>query len=325
MSNSPEISVIIPAYNCEKTIQQTVNSVLQQTFVDFELIIINDGSKDSTLNVISKIEDARLKVFSFENAGGNISRNRGLNLAVGKYISFLDADDIWTPDKLELQLEALQKNQNAHVAYSWTDYIDEEDNFLVSGRRVSVNGDVYEKLLINNFLENGSNPLICREALIELGGFDESLKAAQDWDMWLRLAAKYSFVAVPKVQILYRVSSQSLSANLTRQEKYCLQVLENLSQLRPPKSKSTLSLSKANIYKYLTCKALQEPFTKPKGILALKFLYKYLLNDNHRINHINFLIKLLLKILVILTLPTSISTKLLSRIKLENSKKSLLQ
>jgi glycosyltransferase involved in cell wall biosynthesis len=206
MNNSPLISVIIPAYNCEKSIKETINSVLQQTFTDFELIVINDGSQDSTLDVINSIQDTRMKVFSFENAGGNISRNRGLNLAVGNYISFLDADDIWTPDKLESQLEALQKNPEAHVAYSWTDYIDEEGNFLVSGRRVSVNGDVYEKLLINNFLENGSNPLIRKEALVELDGFDESLKAAQDWDMWLRLAAKYSFVAVPKVQILYRAN-----------------------------------------------------------------------------------------------------------------------
>lgn len=321
MNNSPAISVIIPAYNCEKTIKETVNSVLKQTFADFELIIINDGSQDATLDVVSKIQDARLKVFSFENAGGNVSRNRGLNLAGGKYISFLDADDIWTPDKLESQLEALQENSDAHVAYSWTDYIDEEGNFLVSGRRVSVNGDVYEKLLINNFLENGSNPLICREALIELGGFNESLKAAQDWDMWLRLAAKFSFVAVAKVQILYRVSSKSLSANLTRQETYCLQVLENLSQLRPPKNKSILRLSKANIYKYLTCKALQEPFNKPKGILALNFLWKYFLNERYRLSQINFIIKLLLKILVIITLPTSISTNLLFKIKTENQKK----
>ncbi|MBD2500869.1 glycosyltransferase [Anabaena azotica] len=325
MNNSPEISVVIPAYNCEKTIKETINSVLQQIFANFELIIINDGSQDATLDVISKIPDTRLKVFSYENAGGNVSRNRGLNLAVGNYVSFLDADDIWTPDKLESQLAALQKTPDAHVAYSWTDYIDEEGNFIVSGRRVSVNGDVYEKLLVNNFLENGSNPLICREAIIELGGFDEALKAAQDWDMWLRLAAKYSFVAVPKVQILYRVSSKSLSANLTRQEKYCLQVLENLSQLRPPNSKSTLSSSKANIYKYLTCKALQEPLSKPKGIIALKFLCKYFINDNHRLNQTNFLIKLLLKILAILILPTSIYTNILSKIKAENPKKSFQQ
>jgi glycosyltransferase involved in cell wall biosynthesis len=325
MNNSPGISVVIPAYNCEKTIKETINSVLQQTFADFELIIINDGSQDATLDVISQIQDARLKVFSFENAGGNVSRNRGLNLAVGNYVSFLDADDIWTPDKLESQLEALQNNPDAHVAYSWTDYIDEEGNFIVSGRRVSVNGDVYEKLLINNFLENGSNPLIRKEAIIELGGFDEALKAAQDWDMWLRLAAKYSFVAVPKVQILYRVSSKSLSTNLTRQEKSCLQVLENSSQLRPPKSKSTLSLSKANIYKYLTCKALQEPFTKSKALMALKFLWKYFLNDSHRLNQRNFFIKLLLKILAIMILPTSTYTSLISKIKVENLKKSFQQ
>ncbi|MBC6434705.1 glycosyltransferase [Nostoc sp. HG1] len=308
----PKISVIIPAYNCEKTIKYTIESVLNQTFSDIELIIINDGSQDSTREVIAEIQDSRIKVFSYPNAGGNVSRNRGLHLAVGEFVSFLDADDLWTPDKLHSQLKALQENITAKVAYSWTDYIDENGEFILSGKRVNLNGNVYESLLLNNFLENGSNPLICRTSLIKLGSFDESLSAAQDWDMWLRLASKFDFICVPSVQILYRVSANSVSSNLVRQEKSCLQVLERAykerSFLRDAPARSTLkhnwNISLANLYKYLTCKALQKPFNNKKGLTAAIFLWKYFLHDSSRLQNINFTLKLSLKIVIILIMPS---------------------
>ncbi|MDZ8028732.1 MAG: glycosyltransferase [Nostoc sp. DedQUE11] len=302
--NLPKISVIIPAYNSENTILNTINSVLSQTFIDLELIVINDGSQDSTLDIVKQIPDPRIKVFSYSNAGGNVSRNRGLNLAVGEFVSFLDADDLWTPDKLESQLKALQENLTAKVAYSWTDYIDTNGEFVLSGKRTNVNGDVYESLLVSNFLENGSNPLIYRTALITLGGFDESLAAAQDWDMWLRLASKFDFVCVPSVQILYRISANSVSSNLVRQEKACLQLLERAYQERPSALKQTWNTSIANLYKYLTCKALQKPLNRKKGLTAAKFLWRYFINDSLRFQNINFSSKLLLKIAIILILPT---------------------
>ncbi|MEH1871166.1 glycosyltransferase [Nostoc sp.] len=308
----PKISVIIPAYNSENTISHTIKSVLNQTFFDLELIIINDGSQDSTIEVIAEIKESRIKVFSYPHAGGNVSRNRGLNLAVGEFVSFLDADDLWTPDKLNSQLKALQENITAKVAYSWTDYIDANGKFTLSGKRINLNGNVYENLLLNNFLENGSNPLICRKALIKLGGFDESLSAAQDWDMWLRLASKFDFICVPSVQILYRISVNSVSSNLVRQEKCCLQVLKRAYKerhsLRHAAARSTLkhnwNISLANLYKYLTCKALQKPFNKKKGLAAAIFLWKYFFYDPSRLQNINFTLKLSLKIFIIFIVPT---------------------
>ncbi|MEA5504225.1 glycosyltransferase [Halotia wernerae UHCC 0503] len=320
---SSKISVVIPAYNSEKTIKATIDSVLNQTFTDFELIIINDGSQDSTLDIVSQVQDCRLKIFSFENAGGNVSRNRGLHQSVGEFVSFLDADDIWTSDKLASQLQALQENVDAKVAYSWTDYIDENGKILYSGTHNTFNGDVYEKLLVNNFLENGSNPLIHREALIKLNGFDESLKAAQDWDMWLRLAAKNNFVGVSSVHILYRVSANSLSTNLVRQEQACLQVLEHGYKARPSIDKKIWYLSLANLYKYLTCKALQQPYNRRKGLTAAIYLWKYFLNDALRLQRISFTSKLLFKIIIILILPATLSTVLLTSLKTEFNKLEL--
>ncbi|MBF2064906.1 MAG: glycosyltransferase [Calothrix sp. C42_A2020_038] len=307
----PIVSVIIPTYNSEKTIKKTIQSVLNQTFCNFEIIIINDASTDSTLDIISKINDFRIKLFTYSKAGANISRNRGLSHAIGKFISFLDADDIWTCHKLQSQVKALQDNPEAAVCYSWTDYIDENDKFVVTGTHITANGNVYDKLLLTNFLENGSNPLIRKEALIELGGFDESLNAGQDWDMWLRLAAKYNFIAVPKVQILYRISSNSLSSNLARQEKACLQVLEKAYQLKSSVNKNNFSISLANLYKYLTCKALQKPYNRQKALAAVRFLFNYIRNEPQKSQRLNFIVKLSLKIAVILLLPMSLSTLML--------------
>ncbi|KYC39425.1 glycosyl transferase family A [Scytonema hofmannii PCC 7110] len=307
----PIISVIIPTFNSEKTIRETVESVLKQTLNDFELIIINDGSEDSTLAIVSEIKDHRIQVFSYPHTNANVSRNNGLHLSVGDYVSFLDADDLWTQNKLELQLQALQKNKDAMVAYSWTDYIDENSNFLLSGTHITENGNVYEKLLVINFLESGSNPLIRREALTKLGGFDESLTAAQDWDMWLRLAHDYQFVAVPKVQILYRKSSNSLSSNLARQEKACLLVLNKAYSNSPVSTHSLRNQSLANLYKYLSCKALEPPYNRRKGKAAALFLLKYIINNSSRLNYAKMTLVMLLKIIIIIILSETLSTVVL--------------
>src|SRR5919199_2876382 len=221
----PLISVIIPVYNGEKTIRETLESLLNQTFTDFEVLVINDGSQDATLDIVSSIKDPRFKVFSYPNAGPSASRNRGVAMASGEYISFLDADDLWTPDKLEAQLKALQTHPEAALAYSWTDFINESNQFLRRGSYINVTGDVYKHLLLTDFLENGSNPLVRKKALEEVGEFDESLTHGEDWDMWLRLAVHYPFVAVPSPQILYRVYAHSSSFNISKLEAGCLQVI----------------------------------------------------------------------------------------------------
>ena len=273
------ISVIIPVFNGEKTIEETINSILNQTFKDIEIIIINDGSTDATLEIIKNISDSRIKIFSYPNAGLSVCRNRGIDRAKGEYISFIDADDLWTPDKLELQWQALQSNPQAAVAYSWTDYIDESSKFLKSGRRIKINGDAFSKLLITNFLENGSNPLIRQEAL-EIGGFDESLTAAEDKDMWLRLAANYEFACVEKPQILYRTSTTSMSTNLKRQEIASLKVIERgFSYPKAEKLQHLKKQSLSHLYQYLTFKAIEAPPKQRQTLTAVYFLWNWIKNN----------------------------------------------
>ncbi len=302
-NSTPLISVIIPVYNGEKTIRETIESVLNQTFSNLELIVINDGSQDSTLDIVSSIKDPRLQVLSHKNAGKSISRNRGIEEACGEFISFLDADDLWTLDKLEAQLKALQANPQAAVAYSWVDYIDENGDFFRDGNHITMNGNAYEKMLIQNILENGSNPLIRKEALTEVGYFNESLKHAEEWDMWLRLAARYNFVTVPYPQILYRVSSTSSSTDVLSMEKVCLQFIEQAFNNAPASVQHLKKKALSTLYHYLTFKSLESPLSRKNGIFAIQFFGNAIKNDLSTIWQWQTMSKAFLKISSVLLLP----------------------
>ena len=310
----PLISVIMPVYNGEKTIRETIESVFNQTFPDWELIVINDGSQDATLQILNSIQDPRLRVFSYPNAGQATSRNRGISQACGEYISFIDADDLWTPDKLEAQLQVLQANPQAAVAYSWTKCIDEVGQVSRRGSHISVTGDVYKNLLVVNFLENGSNPLIRRQALNEVGSFDESLTPAEDWDLWLRLAARYHFEAVSSPQILYRVSVKSATANVWRLEAACLEVIERACTQAPESVEHLKKYSLGNTYKYLTYKAIEGPPERKKGLVAARFLWQAVRNDPALLRT-KVLFKVLLKIAAITILPPQQAQSFFTRFK----------
>ncbi|MFB2837628.1 glycosyltransferase [Floridanema evergladense] len=308
------ISVVIPVYNGEKTIKETIDSVLKQTFTNFELIIINDGSIDRTLEIIYSIKDERLKVFSYPNAGLAASRNRGIYLAKGQYISFIDADDLWTPDKLELQLKALEENSEAAVAYSWTDCINETGKFLGKGSYLSFSGDVRANLLLTNFIDSGSNVLIRTEALKKVGYFDESRKSCEDWDMWLRLASGYSFIAISKPQVLYRISSTSMSTNLLRMEAESMEVIERACDRNPSYLTRLKPLSKGNIYKYLLFRSLNLAAKKDDCLIAAKFLWKSVKYDPS-ILQTKVILKVLFKIITILLLPPKIAEFMVKKYK----------
>jgi glycosyltransferase involved in cell wall biosynthesis len=245
------ISVIIPTYNVENFILETIESVIQQTFSDFEIIVINDGSTDRTLELLNTIKDPRLKIFSYENAGVSVARNRGIARATGEFIAFLDSDDLWTSDKLELQITALQQRPEAGVAYSWTCCIDEQGKFMYHHEKVSFEGKVYPQLLVKNFFGCGSIPLIRKQAIESVGTFNSSLVPVEDWDYWLRLAERWHFVLVPKTQIFYRKLTNSLSSKPELMKKSFIQVHENAFKVAQPELQFLKNQSLANIYEFL--------------------------------------------------------------------------
>lgn len=289
----PEVSVILPAYNASLTIRDTIKSILNQSYKDFELIIINDGSTDSTVEIIKKFADDRIRLFNFKNKGLPASRNRGIKKAKGKYISFIDADDMWVQQKLEFQYNALLSNPDCDVAYSWSLFIDAAGAILHPVKPVEFNGFVFEQLINRNFIGSGSNILVSSDAVSKTGYFNTEYKSSEDWDYCLRLSNLFKFVCVPNFHILYRQSPNSMTNNIGLIESEAIRVIndtfnniKDLNIKKKPVSISNIKLYSA--YLYLTrqpkgiwkrkvfLKCCQSLRLYPKNIFNISFLYTVL-------------------------------------------------
>jgi glycosyltransferase involved in cell wall biosynthesis len=201
----PRVSVIIPTHNRIRSLESAVNSVLSQTFQDFELIIVDDASSDDTNNYLQKlaVADARITFISnTEPQGGSQSRNLGIYSSHGEWLAFLDDDDVWLPEKLEKQLNALAAVPES-VACS-TDY---RVNFpLMIKKIVNTPSAVTMQTLLKANVLGGASVCICRADLLKsIGGFDGKLKSAQDWDVWVRLREIGVIISVPEVLVEYFV------------------------------------------------------------------------------------------------------------------------
>lgn len=221
----PVVSVVMPARDAESTILQSIESVLNQSLREFELIVVDDGSRDGTLERVRSVRDARVQVVSTARNGLGAARNAGLARARGEYVAFVDADDLWTQDKLESHVEVLRRQPRAVFAYSWSVFIDAADRYLFAKRPIRLEGDVQRELLREYFLASGSNLFVRRAVALAVGGFDEHLEAAQDWDFALKVAAAGRFALVPRYQVLYRISPGALSSDAALSASACSQVV----------------------------------------------------------------------------------------------------
>ena len=179
------ISVITPLYNKEHFIKETIVSVINQTFHDWEMVIINDGSTDSSLNIAQSIHDDRVKVYSQDNQGVSIARNRGIELAKGKYIAFLDADDKWKPNYLETMITLAEKHPDYSVFCSA-----HNEHFIRELPSLAIIKDhcKYPYIYWTGCM------FIKKEVFEIIGGFREGIQLGEDRDMWLRIACKYDTV-----------------------------------------------------------------------------------------------------------------------------------
>src|SRR5215510_5701311 len=183
----PEVSVIIPTYNRCEMVREAIASVLAQTFQDFELIVVDDGSNDGTRELVREFSSVR---YTFqENRGVSAARNRGATLSRGRLLAFLDSDDFWQPRKLEMQAAFFTAHPEARICQT-------EELWLRNGVRVNPHqkhrkpsGDIFTRSL-QLCLVSPSAVMMRRELFAQSGGFDESLPACEDYDLWLRIAAR---------------------------------------------------------------------------------------------------------------------------------------
>jgi glycosyltransferase involved in cell wall biosynthesis len=254
--SAPLVSVIVPARDAGSTVADTLESVRRQTVTDLEVIVIDDGSTDDTVARVARVTDPRITIASVPGAGPSAARNRGMASARGAYLSFLDADDLWTPDKLELQLAALRRRSDAGVAYSWTSEIDLAGRPLGRHPPVRHEGDVYAPMLLDFFVGSGSNALLRREVIERVGEFDPGYQGVEDWDYFLRVAARWPFVVVPRYQILYRQSPHSVSSRVEAMREQSLRLVEKAFASAPADLQGLKPRTLARVHRYLARIAL---------------------------------------------------------------------
>ena len=211
----PKVSVVIPCYNSIRYIAETMDTVLNQTHQDFEVLVINDGSTDETPNWVKQLseKEPRVRMISQPNRGLPAARNTGIKHALGEYIAILDSDDLWEPTKLAKQVNSLDNNPEAGLCYTWTALADSDG--IATGRLAASNaeGNVWRAMTEMNIVCCGSTPLIRRCCFDDVGLFDENLRFSEDWDMWWRIAAKYTFTVVKEPLIRYRQHQSNMSKN----------------------------------------------------------------------------------------------------------------
>lgn len=233
-------SVIIPVYKVEKYIAATVQSVLAQTYSNFEIIIVDDGSPDRSIQICQQFRDKRIKIIRQPNRGVCAARNTGINNAQGDYIAFLDGDDLWVPEKLEKHLEHLENSPNVGLSFSRSAFIDEAGKPLGIYQMPKLTNIIPPVILCRNPIGNGSSPVIRREVLAEIKFnnncyFDEELHNFEDVECWLRIAlkSKWEVEGIPDALTLYRVNSQGASTNLMKQIENLEKVLEKTRSYAP--------------------------------------------------------------------------------------------
>ncbi len=209
------VSVIVPTFNYAQYVGDCIRSVMQQTFTDVEIIVVDDGSTDDTEAVIAALNAPRLRYVRHEkNRGQAAARNTGMEIARGEYVSFLDADDSMRRDNLSKKVEILERYPNVALVHSAVESVDEHGNPVLRRTSTRKNGDVRVERLFPNILYGNSivhsSVLARRKAIDEVGGWDPELRYADDWDLWLRLSRRYEFAYIGEQLVRKRVHQGSI-------------------------------------------------------------------------------------------------------------------
>ena len=260
----PKVSVVIPTYNRESFIEETIESVLNQTFKDFEIIVVDDGSTDNTKEKLKRF-GTKIKLIEQKNSERAVSRNNGVKNSNSEYIAFLDSDDIWIKDKLEKQVNILNTRPNVILAYGQCLRINEKSKPIKIAKRQlnGFSGRVYENLLLRNFITSPT-PLVRREYFNKTSGFQSQYIPYEDWEYWIRFSLMGDFHFIEEPVAYYRVhKEQSVqNTNAKKIEDVTTSLLEDSFKLD--------SVSK-------------EVKNKSLGLANLRFCYWYLASSQNDI------------------------------------------
>ncbi|MCI0512455.1 glycosyltransferase [candidate division KSB1 bacterium] len=240
----PLVSIIIPTFDRAPLLADAIRSVLKQTFQDFELIIVDDGSTDETSLIVSQIAP-RARYFYQSRQGVSAARNTGIRQAQGRYLAFLDSDDLWRKKKLEIQLAAIQQDASIQICYTNEIWLRNGQHLNQKKKHQKYSGWILEQLLPLCII-SPSSVLIAREVLETVGLFDESLIVCEDYDLWLRIGVRYPIHFIDQPLIYKRGGhADQLSQQHWGIDRFRVQALEKLwhdPALKPAQRPAVLAM-----------------------------------------------------------------------------------
>jgi len=266
----PRVSVIMPVYNVRNYVAEAVESVLAQTFPNFELLVIDDGGSDDSIDIVRTYRDARIRIITQANLGLAGARNTGIAHAKGEYIALLDSDDRWLKDKLALHVIHLDTNPDVGLSYSGSRLIDASGRQLRQAQRPQLGEVRAQDILCRNPVGNGSAAVI-RRSVLDLVAFDhpenaartcwfdEDFRQSEDIELWMRLAllADCRFEGIAPLLTEYRIVAGGLSANVTRQFATWLAMFDKVSANAPTFAAQHGARARAYQLRYLARRSVQ--------------------------------------------------------------------
>ena len=264
-SDEALVSVVIPAYNAESTLDETLYSVRRQTYPHLEVVVVDDGSTDGTAAIAARhaTDDNRIRLLHLENSGVAAARNAGIAATGGAFVAPIDSDDLWHPDKIAQQMASMRAGgSQTGFVYAFCRRIDRESRVLHSASSEVFEGAVYLRLLLRNFVGSGSTPLIRRTALTAIGGYDPDLRrqgaeGCEDYLMQLLIARSWKVGCVPAYLIGYRWSDQTMSRNLARMLRSHLAAIAYVRRQFPETPGRVLAASEARVRAYFAVQQLR--------------------------------------------------------------------
>lgn len=230
MSVKPLVSVVIATYNMAKYLPLAIQSVLVQTYENIELLVVDDGSTDDTQKILeSFLSDSRVSCWKQKNKGQASAKNLGVLKSRGEYVAFLDADDMWAPDKLELQISVFSKSKSVGIVYSRIMCIDESGANIGIGNNKMLRGRLTNHLLLRNNIGFGTS-VVRKECFDRLGSFKEHIRMGIDYDLWLRFSTQYEFDYVDKPLLYYRLWPGQMSNNCKGRYLHGIDIMKSFLQ-----------------------------------------------------------------------------------------------
>lgn len=279
IQKSPLVSVIIPCYNSADTLLETIQSVQRQSFTDWEIIIVNDGSRDHSVQLVNQLAlETNITVIHQSNSGVSSARNKGVQAAQGEYLAFLDADDIWHEQKLKIQVNCFEQHQNIGICYSKVRFTSPSGKSLEQYSAVSKKPLTAIDLLLENHLCTSSNIMCRKRVFIENGGFDSSMNYAEDQEWLVRVAlnGQWDITGVDDVLLDYRTQTDSLSSSLEKMEQGWQTLTHKIHNYAPQFINSHYHRAQAIYLRYLARRALRQG---EPALIGLQFIKRAIASD----------------------------------------------